>query len=200
MFFSHPRREMQMRRIALPAYLVAFLVFLFPLLDTALSVWPPQPGEVAWRFGAAGFFSRALMTPLLGILIAFAVALYLDHRRVLQAIAIASAAAVVAIIGVMGIFMLDALEMRSKVVAGREFAFDVASGVALLKYGAGMLVALAFAVVGWKASKHAAAPSAKRTRSALVTTHAPPPAASASDMPILEEPEERARPAQLPLP
>ena len=199
MFFSYPRREMHMRRIALPAYLVAFLVFLFPLLDTALSVWPPQTGDVAWRFGAAGFFSRALMTPLLGVLIAFAVALYLDQRRVLRVIAVASAVAVVMIIGVMGMFMLDALEMRSKVVEARKFAFDVASAVALLKYGTGMLVAIAYAAVGWKASKHAVAPSAKRTRAALVTTHAAPPAASSDDMPVLEEPEEHTRRVQLPL-
>jgi hypothetical protein len=189
-----------MRRIALPAYLVAFLIFLFPLLDTAMSVWPPQPGEVAWRFGAAGFFSRALMTPLLGVLVAFAVALYLDHRRVLRAIAIASAAAAVMMIGVIGMFMLDALEMRSKVIEARRFAFDVASGVALMKYGAGVLAATAYAVVGWRASKQVAAPAGKRTRSALVTAHAAPPAASAHDMPVLEEPEEHTRRVELPLP
>lgn len=190
-----------MRRIALPAYLVAVLVFLFPLVDTSMSVWPPQPGEVAWRFGAAGFFSRALITPILGVLIAFAVALLLEHRRVLRAIALASAVVAVMLVGVIGMFMLDALEMRSKVVEGRMFAFDVASAVALMKYGAAVLVALVFAVVGWKASKRVVAPSAKRTRAALVTTHAVPPTAPTDEMPILQEqPEEHTRRVQLPLP
>jgi hypothetical protein len=192
---------MHMRRIALPAYLVAFLIFLFPLLDTAMSVWPPQPGEVAWRFGAAGFFSRALMTPLLGVLNAFAVSLYLERRTVLRALAIASGIAVVMIVGVMGMFMLDALEMRSKVALGMKFAFDVASVVALVKYGAGMLVALAFAVVGWRASKRAAAPKGARKGAALLSARTAPPTAPAHDLPTpQEEPGEHTRRVQLPLP
>jgi hypothetical protein len=195
-----------MRRIALPAYLVAFLIFLFPLLDTAMSVWPPQPGEVAWRFGAAGFFSRALMTPMLGVLIAFAVALYLDHRRVLRVIALASAVTAVAIVVVMGMFMLDALEMRAKVIEARKFAFDVASAVALVKYGTGMVVALAYAVIGWKASASASKrtatpkPKGRRAGAELVTTHAPALEGPARGLPALEEEQEApARQVQLPI-
>jgi hypothetical protein len=192
---------MHMRRIALPAYLVALLVFLFPLVDTAMSVWPPQPGEVPWRFGAAGFYSRALITPILGVLIALAVALHLDHRRVLRGIAIASAVAVVVLIGVIGTFMLDALEMRAQVALARRSAFDVASGVALMKYLAGTLVALTYAMVGWKASNPTAAPKGIRKRAALLRARAVPPAAPAEDHPMQkEEPVEPARRVQLPLP
>ena len=144
---------MQMRRLAIPGYLVAFLIFLFPLLDTALSVWPPQTSQLAWRFGAVGLFSRALMTPLLGVLIAFGIALLMEHRTFLRVLAIANGVAAVLILVVMGLFILDALEMRVQVRADTKRAFDAASIVALVKYGTGMLVALAFAVHGWKASK-----------------------------------------------
>jgi hypothetical protein len=144
---------MQMRRLAVPGYLVAFLIFLFPLLDTALSVWPPQTSQLAWRFGAAGLFSRALMTPLLAVLIAYGIALVLEHRTVLRVLAIVNGLAVVLIVLVMGLFVLDALEMRVQVRPDTKRAFDAASTVALVKYGTGMLAALAFAVHGWKASK-----------------------------------------------
>jgi hypothetical protein len=45
---------MQSKHIALPSYGIAFLLILFPLLDTTLAVFPPRFGEVTWRFGATG--------------------------------------------------------------------------------------------------------------------------------------------------
>jgi len=191
---------MQMRRIAVPGYLVAFLIFLFPLLDTALSVWPPQTGTLAWRFGAVGLFSRALMTPLLGVLVAFAIALLLEHRTFLRVLAIANGVAVVLIVLVMGLFLLDALEMRVQVRPDAKRAFDAASTVALVKYGTGMLVALAFAVHGWKASKRTGvAKKVKRTGPEILGRHAVSPAQPAECKPLTgQDGEESVTRAPLP--
>lgn len=160
------------RYLAVPAYLVASLLALFPLVDTALSILPLRVGEVSWRFGATGLVSRALMTPLLGVLLAFAVALLLEHRRVLRTISVLMGVAAAALVGAFLLFVLDFLQMRGQVNPQARVAFDVASLVALGKYALGLIVALAFAVAGWKASRRGRA-AARRghtapLRSALV--------------------------------
>ena len=155
---------MQLRHIAVPAYSVAFLLVFLPLLDTTLSVFPPRFGEVAWRFGAAGLFSRALLTPLLGLLLAFAVGLMLEHRRVLRALSLFSAFVAVVIVGAIGLFLLDAAQMRSQVVEQAKTPFDVASLIAIGKYGLGLLVLAAFTVCGRKASRGDNAVAKSRAR------------------------------------
>jgi hypothetical protein len=150
------------RLLALPGYSVAFLLVLFPLLDMALSVWPVRAGELAWRFGATGLFSRVLITPLLGLLLAFAVAVLLEQRRVLRGISILSGLVGLAIVGGVILFLLDALQMRPRVRAEAKMAFDMTTVVALAKYGFGVLVLSAFAVTGWKSSKGESAAEGKR--------------------------------------
>ena len=141
------------KHLSVPAYLVAALLILIPLLDTALSVFPPRMSDVSWRFGATGLFSRALMTPLLGLLIAFAVALLVDQRRVLRVIAVVSGISAAMLVGTVILFTLDALQMRSQVRIEAKSAFDVASAVALAKYGLCILVLAAFTVAGWKSAR-----------------------------------------------
>jgi hypothetical protein len=142
-----------LRQIVAPAYLVAALLILFPITDSVLSVFPPQLGEVSWRFGAVGLFSRALMTPLLGILIANAIALIAGHRRVVRGLAILNGVVCAALFAVVPFFVLDALQMRAIIVDEARFTFDVASWVALAKISIGAIVAGAFAVQGWKLSR-----------------------------------------------
>jgi hypothetical protein len=155
---------MKTKYLAVPGYSVAALLVLFPLLDSAISVFPPRFGEIAWRFGAAGLFSRALMTPILGLLLAFSLALLLEHSRVQRAISVFSALVGVVVIAVVGLFLLDAMQMRAQVRPEAKTAFDVASLVALGKYGIGTLVLAAFSVSGWRSSRGAFA-SKKRVRS-----------------------------------
>ena len=150
--------------LALPGYSVAILLVSFPLLDTALSVWPVRAGEVAWRFGATGLFSRVLITPLLGLLVAFGVAALLEHRGVLRGISILSGLLGVAIVGGVVLFLLDALQMRPRVRPEVRTAFDMTTLVALAKYGLGVLALSAFGVAGWKSSKGESAAEGKRVR------------------------------------
>lgn len=155
--YNQLSQRMNSKHLTVPAYAIAFLLILFPLLDTALSVLPPRFGEVAWRFGATGLFSRALMTPLLGLLLAFAVALLREQRKMQRAVAIVSALVAVVVIGAMGMFVLDAVQMRSQVRPQAKTAFDIASLVALGKFMLGLLILVAFTISGWKASRREAA-------------------------------------------
>lgn len=98
-------------------YLVAVILLLFPLMEVALAVWPLRPGSVAWRYGSVGIFSRALMTPLLGLLLATALALLLKQARILSALAVASGLVGFLLLFTTGRFLLDALQMGAQVGA-----------------------------------------------------------------------------------
>lgn len=135
-----------------PAYAVAFLLVFFPLLDTALSVWPLKPGDVLWRFGAVGLLSRSLMTPILGLLVAFSVAYLREQPRVVRTLSVLSGVTAIAIVLATGVFILDALQMRVQVQPGARSGFDMATAAALVKYALGALVLMGFAVAAWRAS------------------------------------------------
>ena len=78
------------RHLTFGGYLMALYLGTVPLTETLLAVWPLQSGDAAWRYGAVGLFSRALMTPLLGLLLAVCLALYVRHRVLLLAFAVVS--------------------------------------------------------------------------------------------------------------
>ena len=71
----------------------------------------------------------------------------------MRVIAVLSGIAVAILVGTAGLFLLDAVQMRTQVQPQAKLAFDVASAVALGKYGLGMLVLSALAVSGWRASR-----------------------------------------------
>jgi hypothetical protein len=137
----------------MPAYLVAALLAIVPLMDVNLAVLPMRVAEVEWRVGAAGLLSRALLTPVLGALIAFATALLLDQRRVLRVFSIVGGISVGLIVAAIALLLLDGLQLRGQVPARSRTAFDVASLVALGKYAMTAIVMLAVAVSARRASR-----------------------------------------------
>jgi hypothetical protein len=144
---------MKPKYLSAPAYLVALLLIVFPLLDTTLAVWPLRFGTVSWRFGSMGLFSRAVMTPALGVLIVFAIALLYEHRKRLRAIAILNAVVLLLILIAIPMFILDGLQMRSTQRQEMKLAFDVSVVVALCKMFIGALVTGFFAWNGLRASR-----------------------------------------------
>jgi hypothetical protein len=141
------------RTLALPAYLIATLVVVIPFAEGVITVLPLRPGAVAWRFGAAGVLSSSLLTPLLGLLLLAVIALLLDHRIVLRAVAVVSALSCLLLIGSATLFVLDAVQLRTAVVAEAKETYDAASVQALLKQCAVLAGAAALAVAAWRASK-----------------------------------------------
>jgi hypothetical protein len=135
------------------AYMVAAFTIVIPLLETVLQIWPIRPSTAQWRFGAVGIFSRALMTPFLGLLIALGTAHYLEHRRVVRTASILSALFALALAAVVVIFGLDALESRALVRPEVRPGFDAATILAVLKYAWAIVAFMIVAVGGWKASR-----------------------------------------------
>jgi hypothetical protein len=146
--FGHPRAvpeassnaqsetvEQSHRFLAWPAYSMAAILIAYPAAEAFLSLMPWQLGITAWRFGAAGLLSRALMTPMLGLLMLAGLAVLFEHRRLLRVLSVASLVFGVVLILVLGTFLLDALQMRGQIRPDLKRAFDVASLQAAAKFG-----------------------------------------------------------------
>ena len=147
------------RHLTFGGYLMALYLITVPLAETLIGVWPLQLGDAAWRYGATGLLSQALMTPLLGLLLAVYLAVYVQHRALSWALAVVSGLVAVFMIAVIPLFLLDMLEMRAQVGDAVTAAFDVATGFALLKMGAAVLVCFVMA----RGARSAAQGMRKRT-------------------------------------
>ncbi len=143
--------------IAWPLYLTGLVIIVFPLLEFVLTVWPPSPGVLSWRFGTAGLLGRSIMTPMVGLVIVFATAAFLGHTRVQRAVMVLGFAGTVALLLVTGLFALDLVQFRAQVRAGSKAAYDVSSVVTMLKFLAAAVVMLAFGLSGLRSLRHARA-------------------------------------------
>jgi hypothetical protein len=140
------------RAVIAGAYAVALLLVLVPLSEMTLRVWPLRMAEPSWRFGAVGLFSNALMTPLLGLTFAGMLAYIYGHRVTIRTLAVLLGVSGLVITGAIGMFVLDALQMRASVVPEAKLAFDVASAQALMKLGVFALISFVLAFGGWRST------------------------------------------------
>jgi hypothetical protein len=137
-------------RLVPPAYGLATLLVLVPILDVLLQVWPLDPTEASWRFGAIGILSRSLLTPLLGLLLAMGTAAAAGHRPALRLTGALSGLLAFGLIGVGAVFALDGLELRAVVAPGEPRGrFDRTAFQASVKLGLFILLALAYAIFAW---------------------------------------------------
>lgn len=132
--------------LAWAAYGVAAILVVFPVVDSILGAWPLRLGDVQWRFGSLGLFSRALVTPALGVLLGVATAAAFGHRTRLRALAILAYLGSATCLAILGVFVLDAMQARTQVAAEAMTLFNTASGFAVVKYFTG---AVLFALMGF---------------------------------------------------
>lgn len=139
------------RRVAVPALLLSGILVLFPLLELTQSIWPIRPGEIPWRVLSVGLFSRMLVTPLLGLVLAYGAALLLGRRRLLRGLAVLSGLlALILIVGLV-FYALDALQLRSRLVEANR-NYDVGILLSFAKYGVGLVFLLTLMRSQWRAA------------------------------------------------
>lgn len=136
--------------LAWPAYLTALVLIVFPTVDMAMTVYPPNYGGVAWRFAAIGLFSGGLATPFLGVLLALATATALRHRRMIGVVGAITALFGVLLIPMLPIFALDALQMQSQLRPDVAPRFQATWVMALLKVAALSITAIVIAVAAFR--------------------------------------------------
>jgi hypothetical protein len=135
------------RWVALGAYVFALTLVLGPVIDLITTVLPARPGDVSWRYGFLGLGGGYLQTPLLGVGIAMAVAIWQEDVVLLRALGITATVGAVALLPIMGTWALDVMqmrEMREPEVRGGVLMGGVIQGAKYL----GACVALGLAGVG----------------------------------------------------
>ncbi len=140
---------MRARNLAVPAYLTALALLVFPIVDVTVASWPLRTGSVAWRFGTVSLVGRTLITPLLGLLLACALAAVLEHLQALRTFSVLNALATLGLAGLAVLYVLDALQLRGQVGIDQVARFQLGSAATLAKLGLGALITLTLAVVSW---------------------------------------------------
>jgi hypothetical protein len=139
-----------------PAYAVALLFVVFPLIDTVAQVWPLQLDSPSWRYGAVGLGANYLISALFGMMGLALVAALRQHRRTLLGVTLLNGlGALLLVVGALA-FLLDAFQVRAGVPRDdprTRWLFDVGAAKAVFKYlcGAGLLAWLG--LMSWKAGR-----------------------------------------------
>jgi len=136
------------RYLTAPAYGIAALFVLLPIVDTISQVWPVALGNSAWRYGTIGLGANFLISVLFGMLGLCLLAALGSHRRTLRALTIGSGVAALLLLIAALAFLLDALQLRSTVPRDNPrtlWMYDAGAVKAVFKY------LVSTAVFGWLA-------------------------------------------------
>ncbi|MEM7417028.1 MAG: hypothetical protein AAF389_16095 [Gemmatimonadota bacterium] len=94
-------------------YLFGFALILTAAIDLTTTVWPMRPDQAAWRYGFLGLAAGYMQTPTLGLIL-IVVAAHLDERpRIVASVGMVCLATCVILVGCMGVFALDVLQVRA---------------------------------------------------------------------------------------
>ncbi len=121
-------------RMSGAAYFVALLLVLTPAFDFVGNVLPLHPSQLDWRYGVSGLLSGFLLTPLLGMVLASAVALAGNQRGARVVVGSLNLACALALGLLVPLFVLDFFQLRASVPAGELPLFQVAGMRAIAKH------------------------------------------------------------------
>jgi hypothetical protein len=165
------------RRLRVPGYLAMATMIIQQLVELYLRVSPARVHSPAWRLTLIGNFSSAAGGAILGLFVIFAIAVAAEDQGVSYLVSSVSGAAVAACIGAMGMFGLDALQMKNQVQSSLSSSYDVASVWVVAKLVMSAIVFAVLAVSAFRAAKTtrrvAAAPQGTKGPAVLVSTVRP---------------------------
>jgi hypothetical protein len=154
----HPSPQVHMkanRWLIGSGYLLALYLVFVPLYEATIAIWPVAITERAWRFGAVGLLSQAIMTPLLGALVALGIALYVGHPAMTRLIAVASAVAGTLALVTTPVFIWDGVRSVGQVGAAGAPSIYAATALAATKLVLGALICGAVTLGVWHAPRGA---------------------------------------------
>jgi hypothetical protein len=115
--------------------MMAAIMIIVPITETGLSMLPFRFGEVSWRFGASGLFSRSLLTPIIGLLLVLVTAVSVEHLKVQRVAGVVALIASLLAFGMLCLFVLDTVQLRTQAPPDRRAAMLFAAGEAVSKLG-----------------------------------------------------------------
>jgi hypothetical protein len=119
--------------LARAGYLLAAILILIPIVDGTMQVLPLRLGDERWRFGAVGSVSNLMLVPLLGFLVAVAIATFTDSRRIKRVIGTICGILAFGLAALSVLFILDYFQVRTIVTPKFQHATAVATTSALIK-------------------------------------------------------------------
>ena len=135
-------------------YIFALVLVLSPLVDFLATIWPMLPSELSWRYGFFGLLAGYLQTPILGLVLALAVAHWQKSGSVLWTLGILMLVVAFGLVLAMGLFGLDAMQVRAIRPEDQQRGVMVGAVLQEIKYGMAFLV---LAVLGLGSVKTSAA-------------------------------------------
>lgn len=144
----------KLRNLVVLLYVTGALLFLdqgIDLISTLLSA-PVALGNAQWRFGAFGLFVTRGSVLIVADVMLWSAAVVLEHRRVLRALAVVHLVLAVALAAGLGLFGLDAVELRRQVPSGSGRRYDSAALRAATISLLGVVLLAWSGVRGWVAS------------------------------------------------
>jgi hypothetical protein len=124
-------------------YCIAILLVGLSLLDYVATVWPVQLSEPRWRYGAVGLLSGFILTPLIGVVVAVALAVYRRQFVVLRVVGIVCLVLAALLCIICAGFALDAIQLRRDAAPETRRVGDLGAMKALVK------LAAAIVATGW---------------------------------------------------
>jgi hypothetical protein len=132
--------ERHLKLVRTAGYIILALAALFPLLDLGGAMWPLHFESSTWRFGVLGLTANYAMGASIELFLLAVLALVTNHRTMLLVLGVIAAVLAVLMLGSAVLFVLDAVQTRTKVNAVALHRFDLASAGA---FGKMILFALA---------------------------------------------------------
>ncbi|MGE0158097.1 MAG: hypothetical protein AB7T31_01725 [Gemmatimonadales bacterium] len=93
-------------------YLFAAVLVTSPLIDLVSTAWPPRVTDLSWRYGFFGLAAGYLHTPMIGMVLAMAVAYLQEHVGALRALGVVCLVTAVLLLPVLALWPMDVLQMR----------------------------------------------------------------------------------------
>jgi len=104
----------QLRMLGSVMYFAAFSLFVSYIADLVIKVWPLKVSELNWRVGASGLVMDVLVSSIVPLALFFFAAFMNNDRKTLQFMRWLTLAVGVMAIGLLGLFALDAVQIRAQ--------------------------------------------------------------------------------------
>jgi hypothetical protein len=138
-------------------YLAAAYLVVAPFLFELQRILPPHPGDLDWRFGAAGFVLTAVTTPVLGLTAMMVVAILRGRAGPMRAVAVLSGIVALGILLTAVSFGRDLGTMLPETPGVAARLLRATAARTLVGSGTAFLVLLALAWAGLVAAHRSAA-------------------------------------------
>jgi hypothetical protein len=148
-------------------YAFAAVLVLSPLIDLFTTIWPPRFTDLQWRYGFFGLSAGYLHTPLLGLVLAMAIAFWEGHTGTLRSLGSAALVVAVILLPVVALWPMDVVQMRALRAVEAQRGIAIGGVIQELKY-AGACLVLGLLGIGALKTASAAARAQQRDSPGIV--------------------------------